>query len=85
MTVKQLVQWVESGSVDAAIVWRADALQSGRVETVELPADINQIERIPMCLMNTPAHPQEAAKFWSYLLEQAPIVFARHGFHSIQP
>lgn len=85
VSVKQLVQWVESGSVDAAIVWRADAIQSGQVETIEIPAALNQIESIPLCQMKNPAHPQEARQFFSYLVEQGPAIFSAHGFKSIAP
>lgn len=84
VAVKQLVQWVESGSVDASIVWRADAIQSGHVEIVELPDGINLIDSIPLCLMSKPSHPDEANKFWTYLLKNGPEMFAKHGFQPIQ-
>lgn len=84
VAVKQLVQWVESGSVDASIVWRADAIQSGQVETVELPEGINVIDSIPLCMMNRPSHPVEADRFWQYLLENGSKMFTKHGFQSIK-
>ncbi|PLY00420.1 MAG: molybdate ABC transporter substrate-binding protein [Desulfuromonas sp.] len=85
VTVKQLVQWVEAGSVDAAIVWRADATQSGQVATIEIPAALNPVERIPMCRTKNPAHPEEAAQFWNYLRSEAAAVFATQGFEPIHP
>lgn len=83
MTVKQLVQWVEAGTVDASIVWRADAIQSGQVEMVELPPEVNLIDSIPLCRMVHPSNPKGAATFWKYLLKHGPTVFTAHGFQSI--
>lgn len=84
IAVKQLVQWVESGSVDASIVWRADAVQSGNVEMIELPEGINLIDSIPLCLMANPSNIDEAGRFWTYLLSNGPKMFAKHGFQPIQ-
>jgi len=84
INVKQLVSWVETNSVDAAIVWRADAFQSKRVATVAIPTELNPIESIPLCRMTTPGHPEAAARFWDYLLVQGPAVFAKHGFRTIE-
>lgn len=83
IAVKQLLQWVESGAVDAAIVWRADAVQSKRVEMIEVPRKLNSIDRIPLCLMQAPPHPAEVAKFWEYLQENGLRMFAKHGFQTL--
>lgn len=84
LTVKQLVQWVESGTVDASIVWRADAVQSGRVEIIELSLAINLIDDIPICLMNQPPHLNETHQFWAYLREKGPKIFTRHGYKTLK-
>ena len=84
IAVKQLVQWVESGSVDASIVWRADAVQSGNVEMIEIPEGVNLIDSIPLCLMANPSNIDEASIFWTYLLNDGPKMFAKHGFQPIQ-
>ena len=83
IAVKQLLQWVESGAVDAAIVWHADAVQSKRVDMIELPQQLNSIDQIPLCLMQAPPHPREVAKFWKYLLENGSRIFAKHGFQTL--
>ncbi|EAT16863.1 molybdate ABC transporter substrate-binding protein [Desulfuromonas acetoxidans] len=85
INVKQLVSWVETGSVDASIVWAADAFQSGQVETIAIPPDVNQIDTIPFCRLKSPGHPVEANLFWQYMLVEAPAVFSRHGFKAIKP
>lgn len=84
INVKQLVRWVETGNVDAAIVWRADAFQSEQVETISIPEDINPIDIIPICRLKTPAHPEDATRFWHYLLANAPGIFSKHGFKAIE-
>lgn len=84
INVKQLVSWVETGSVDAAIVWRADAFQSQQVASVEIPEELNMIDSIPLCRMATPQHPEAAARFWEYLQTHGVAVFAKHGFKAIE-
>ncbi|MEW5804119.1 MAG: molybdate ABC transporter substrate-binding protein [bacterium] len=51
ITVKQLVLWVEEKNADASIVWRADAVQSGKVKIIEIPEKYNCINMIPVCQM----------------------------------
>ncbi len=84
MSVKQLVQWVESDSVDASIVWRADALQSGQVQVIDIPVSLNRIDNILACMLVDPPHPKEAELFFQFLAAKGPEVFARYGFQIIQ-
>lgn len=84
ISVKQLVRWVETGSVDAAVVWRADAIQSGVVDSVEIAPEDNLIDSIPICRMKSPGHPEGANKLWKYLQEHGPAVFSKHGFKTIK-
>jgi molybdate transport system substrate-binding protein len=84
IAVKQLVQWVESGAVDAAIVWRVDAVQSRQVEMVELPQKLALEESIPLCRMKAPPHPEAGTRFWTYLLKNGPRIFAEYGFQVIK-
>lgn len=83
INVKQLVNWVETTSVDAAIVWAADALQA-EVETVAIPAEVNQIDIIPICRLKDPVHPGDAIRFWHYLLAEAPAMFSKYGFKAFE-
>ncbi len=83
ISVKQLVSWVETNSVDAAIVWAADAFHSEKLETIAIPAYVNQIDTIPICKLKDPGHPVEATRFWDYLLVKAPAIFSKHGFEAI--
>ncbi len=51
VTVKQLVLWIEGNNADASIVWKADAVQSGRVRIIGIPEQYNVRSIIPVCLM----------------------------------
>jgi molybdate transport system substrate-binding protein len=84
INIKQVVQWVESGAADAAIVWRADAVQSGQVEIIEIPQELNLIETIPMCLLTQAQHRPEASRLLDFLRSRGPAVFAGHGFNPVE-
>ncbi|NDY74337.1 molybdate ABC transporter substrate-binding protein [Desulfobacter hydrogenophilus] len=79
VTVKQLVLWIEGRNADAAIVWKADAVQSGKVRIVYIPEEDNIINMIPVCPMaeNNPA----ATAYVNYLLSsEGKEIFNKHGF-----
>jgi molybdate transport system substrate-binding protein len=78
-TVKQLVLWVEGNNADAAIVWRADAVQSGKVRVVELADGDIVVDIIPLCLMEEDN--EAATQYAHYVLSaEGKKVFEAHGF-----
>ncbi|MCW8799487.1 MAG: molybdate ABC transporter substrate-binding protein [Desulfobacter sp.] len=79
VTVKQLVLWIEGRNADAAIVWKADAVQSGKVRIVYIPEEDNIINMIPVCRMAE--HNQAATAYVNYLLSsEGKEIFKEHGF-----
>lgn len=79
VTVKQLVFWIEGNNADAAIVWKADAVQSGKVRIVYIPEEDNIINMIPVCPMAE--HNQAATAYVNYLLSsESKEIFKKHGF-----
>ncbi len=80
LTVKQLVHWIEGNNADASIVWRADAIQSGKVRIVYIPEKLNVIIKIPVCIMAQAPHKKLAEKYVKYLLTDGKIVFSKYGF-----
>ena len=79
VTVKQLVLRIEGSNADAAIVWKADAVQSGKVRIVYIPEEENIINMIPVCPMAE--HNQAATAYVNYLLSsQGKEIFKKHGF-----
>ncbi len=79
VTVKQLVLWIEGSNADAAIVWKADAVQSGKVRIVYIPEEDNIINMIPVCRMAE--HNPAATAYVNYLLSsEGKEIFKKHGF-----
>jgi hypothetical protein len=80
MTVKQVLHWVEGKNGDAAIVWHADAVQSGKVRIIDIPDKVNCIDIIPVCSMKKSQHLKISQTFIDYLLSQGKKVFQKYGF-----
>ena len=83
VTVKQLVLWIEGSNADASIVWKADAVQSGRVRIVEIPEKYNCMSIIPICQIVN--HKKETSQYVRYLLSpEAKSIFSQHGFKVVE-
>jgi molybdate transport system substrate-binding protein len=83
VTVKQLVLWIEGNNGDASIVWKADAVQSGRVRIVGIPEQYNVRSIIPVCQMVK--HKKETNEYIHYLLDIAgKAIFKKHGFEVVE-
>lgn len=81
--VKQLVLWIEGNNADASIVWKADAVQSGRVRIVDIPEQYNCKSIIPVCQMVK--HKKGASQYVRYLLSaEAKEIFREHGFEVVE-
>ncbi|MBW2663620.1 MAG: molybdate ABC transporter substrate-binding protein [Deltaproteobacteria bacterium] len=81
--VKQLMLWIEGNNADASIVWKADAIQSGRVRIVDIPEQYNVRSIIPVCEMVK--HKKEACKYINYLLgAKGKAIFKKHGFEVVE-
>jgi molybdate transport system substrate-binding protein len=80
--VRQVLTYVETGNVDAGIIYKTDALSSKKVELVATAED-NSHEAIiyPVGIIKETAHPKEAQVFFEYLqTEKALEVLKRYGF-----
>ncbi|MBC2696028.1 MAG: molybdate ABC transporter substrate-binding protein [Desulfobacteraceae bacterium] len=81
--VKQLVLWIEGNNADASIVWKADAVQSGRVRIVGIPEQYNVRSIIPVCQMVK--HKEETNEYINYLLGvEGKAIFKKHGFEVVE-
>jgi len=79
VTVKQLVLWIEENNADASIVWKADAVQSGKVRIISIPGQYNVTSIIPVCRMVKDK--KEAAEYIDYLLSaESKAIFKKQGF-----
>ena len=81
--VKQLVLWIEGNNADASIVWKADAVQSGRVRIIDIPEQYNIRSIIPVCQMVK--HKKETNEYVHYLLGiEGKEIFKKHGFEVVE-
>lgn len=80
--VRQVLAYVESGNVDAGIVYRTDAAASDRVRVVAAaPPVTHRPVTYPLAVVRSTRHPREARAFAEYLLgPEAAAVLERHGF-----
>jgi molybdate transport system substrate-binding protein len=80
--VRQVLTYVETGNVEAGVVYKTDALSSDKVEIIEI-AEPTTHERIiyPAGVINKSNHKQEANDFYQFLQsEEAMSVFEKYGF-----
>ena len=80
--VRQVLTFVESGNVDAGIVYTTDAKTSDKV-TVQLTAAANLHSPIvyPLAVIRNSRHPAAAKTFVEFLAgDRAKIVFQKYGF-----
>jgi molybdate transport system substrate-binding protein len=80
--VRAVLAAVESGNVDAGLVYKTDAASSKKVRVVfEVPAGDGPKITYPAALVKDAPQPEAAKKFLNYLAgNEAGAVFIRHGF-----
>jgi len=80
--VRACLAAVESGNVDAGIVYKTDALASRRVKIVaEAPADSHAPVIYPVAIVKDTKNPVAARRFLTFLTSpQAAAVFRKFGF-----
>lgn len=81
-TVKQLALYVSQGSVDAAIIGRADAFQNrDKLTIVPIPPEYFQAEVIAAAVLKSTSNPDLAAQLRAYLSSaDAVLMFQQYGF-----
>ena len=85
VTVKQLVIWIEGHNGDCSIVWKADAVQSGKIKIIEIPKQYNCIGFIPICRMAMVKHKEWTSQYIRYVLSDAgKAIFEKNGFEVIR-
>jgi molybdate transport system substrate-binding protein len=83
VTVKQLVLWIEGNNADTSIVWKADAIQSGKVTLINIPEQYNAINIIPVCQMVKAT--EETSQYVRYILgPEAKRIFKKYGFEVVE-
>ncbi|KAA6447399.1 molybdate ABC transporter substrate-binding protein [Bacillus atrophaeus] len=80
--VRQVLSYVETGNVDAGIVYKTDALVSKKAEIAdEADADTHSPIVYPLGIVKDTKHRKEAKEFYEYLqTNEAMKVFEKYGF-----
>jgi molybdate transport system substrate-binding protein len=84
--VRQVLTYVETGNVDAGMVYRTDALMSEETRMIQA-AEPDHHDPIvyPLGVIKKTKYPREAALFYEYLTGQASLeVLEKYGFQRIQ-
>ncbi len=83
--VREVLTWVETGNVDAGLVYRSDTtkMKEGKI-VAAAPADSSKPIVYPMAVIASSKHPKEAGEFEAFLLtNEAQQVFIKYGFKSL--
>jgi molybdate transport system substrate-binding protein len=84
--VRQVLTYVETGNVDAGIVYKTDALSSPKVKIVATAEESTHAPIIyPVGIIKNSSHPKEAQLFYDYLQNDKSIkTFERYGFKGLK-
>lgn len=84
--VRQVLTYVETGNVDAGLVYRSDTLVGKEIEIVAAaPADSHKPIVYPMAIIKSTKHQKETEAFAAFLSgDDAAQVFIKYGFKTIK-
>ncbi|MFF2447304.1 molybdate ABC transporter substrate-binding protein [Neobacillus sp. NPDC058068] len=83
--VRQVLTYVETGNVDAGMVYKTDALTSDKVEIAATASELTHTPIIyPVGVIKASSHQKEAMLFYDYLKTKAAMdVFEKYGFKGL--
>ncbi|MEL6383993.1 MAG: molybdate ABC transporter substrate-binding protein [Cyanobacteria bacterium J06626_18] len=84
--VRQVLSYVETGNVDAGLVYTTDALLSDRVQVVATaPAESHAAIVYPVAVVNDSTRPEAAQAFVDFLSgDIAMAIFEKYGFSTVE-
>lgn len=84
--VRQVLTYVETGNVDAGLVYRSDAVNGKNIRVIAVaPAGSHRPIVYPVAIIKSTRHPKEAEEFALFLSsDEAAAVFTGHGFKPIK-
>ncbi|MGG4266266.1 molybdate ABC transporter substrate-binding protein [Peribacillus simplex] len=83
--VRQVLTYVETGNVDAGLVYKTDAMSSAKVDIVATAKeDLHDPIIYPVGVIKESSHPKEAQLFYEYLQNKDSMkVFEKYGFKDL--
>lgn len=80
--VRQVLTYVETGNVDAGMVYKSDAMQSDKVKVIaEVDEDLHESILYPAGVINSSKNHEEAVQFYQFLsTDKAKQIFEKYGF-----
>jgi molybdate transport system substrate-binding protein len=82
INIQQTVSYLHQGIVDAGLLFDSVAIAHG-IPYLEIPPEWNAAVQAYLVELTTSTHPEVAAEFAAFVLEQDEI-FTRHGFDVVQ-
>jgi molybdate transport system substrate-binding protein len=84
--VRQVLTYVETGNVDAGLVYKTDAMSSSKVDIIATAKeDLHDPIIYPVGMINDLDHSKEAKLFYDYLQTEASIkIFEKYGFKNLK-
>ena len=84
--VRTILSWVETGNVDAGIVYKTDAISSDKVKVVSTaPKDSHTLVIYPAAIVSDSKLQNESKKFLKFLKSKKAIdIFIKFGFSPIK-
>ncbi|GIN88210.1 molybdate ABC transporter substrate-binding protein [Heyndrickxia sporothermodurans] len=84
--VRQVLTYVETGNVDAGVVYKTDALISPKVKIVATAKEETHTPIIyPVGIIKKSSHPKEAEAFYDYLQKESSIkTLEKYGFKGLK-
>ncbi|MCH3918542.1 MAG: molybdate ABC transporter substrate-binding protein [Spirochaetia bacterium] len=80
-TVNEIVTQLAMGEADAGIVTKDSIAGNSKLEMIQIPADQNIDQIIPVGTLTMSKHPEEAEAFAKYISSDAgKAIFQKHGF-----
>jgi molybdate transport system substrate-binding protein len=83
--VREVLTYVETGNVDAGIIFSSDALISGKVKVIDTaPEEINSQIVISVAVIKTSENGKNARDYLDFLSsEEAMVIFESYGFSPV--
>ena len=87
VNARATLAYVESGNVDAALVYQTDAAIAGDVQALDIvPPESHSAIVYPAAIIKRSEHKVEAREFLEFLRGQtAKSIFIKHGFQPLEP